>query len=57
MLVNKRERTGLKYLNDSKAFIEYSDDLDNICKNIGKYNPNKKTQNTDCIWWYDYWYA
>ena len=42
MLVNKRERTGLKYLNDSKAFIEYSDDLDNICKNIGNTIQIKK---------------
>ena len=33
-LINKRERTGLKHLNDSKAFIEYSNDTDDICKNI-----------------------
>ena len=26
ILIDKRERTGLKYLNDSKAFIEYSND-------------------------------
>ena len=42
LLINKRESTGLKYLNDSKAFIEYSNDMDNIYKNIEKYNPNKK---------------
>ena len=29
-------------LNDSKAFIEYSNDMDKIYKNIEKYNPNKK---------------
>ena len=34
------ESADLKYLNDSKAFIEYSDDMNNIHKNIGKYNPN-----------------
>ena len=34
LLINKRERTGLKYLNDSKAFIEYSNDMYNIYKNI-----------------------
>ena len=26
--------TGLKYFNDSKAFIEYLNDIDNIYKNI-----------------------
>ena len=30
------------YLNDSKAFIEYSNDMDDIYKNIEEYNPNKK---------------
>ena len=29
-------------MNDSKAFIEYSNDMDNIYKNIEEYNPNKK---------------
>ena len=41
-LINKRESTGSKYLNDSKAFIEYSNDMDDIYKNIEEYNPNKK---------------
>ena len=27
LLINKRESTGLKYLNDSRAFIEYSNDM------------------------------
>ena len=40
--INKRENIGLKYLNDLKAFIEYSNDMDNIYKNIEEYNPNKK---------------
>ena len=34
LLINKRESAGLKYLNDSKAFIEYSNDMDDIYKNI-----------------------
>ena len=41
-LINKNESTGLKYFNDSKAFIEYSSDMADIYKNIEKYNPNKK---------------
>ena len=42
MLINERENTGLNHLNDSKAFIEYSNDIDDICKNIKEYNPNGK---------------
>ena len=42
LLINKRESTGLKFLNDSKAFIEHSNDMDDIYKNIEDYNPNKK---------------
>ena len=41
MLINKGESTGLKYLNDSKVFIEYSNDMDDIYKNIEEYNSNK----------------
>ena len=29
-LINKRERTGLKHLNDPKAFIEYSNDMHDV---------------------------
>ena len=38
LLINKRESTGLKYLNDPKVFIEYSNDMDDIYKNIEEYN-------------------
>ena len=38
-LINKRESTDLKQINDSKAFIEYSRDMDGIYKNIEEYNP------------------
>ena len=41
-LINKRESAGLKHFNDSKVFIEYSNDKDNIYKNIQEYDPNKK---------------
>ena len=33
-LINKRESTGLKHFNDSKAFIEYSNDMGNIWRMI-----------------------
>ena len=42
LLINKRENTGLLYFNDSIAFIEYSNDMDDIYKNMEEYNPNKK---------------
>ena len=42
LLINKRERTSLKYLNDSKALIEYPSDMDDIFENIDEYKPNKK---------------
>ena len=32
----------MKHFNDSKAFIEYSTDMDDIYKSIEEYNPNKK---------------
>ena len=41
-LINKRESTGLEHFNDYKAFIEYSDDINDIYKNKEEYNPNKK---------------
>ena len=42
LLIRNRESTGLKYLNDSKGFVEYSNDMVDIYKNIEEYNPNKK---------------
>ena len=42
LLINKKESAGLKYLNDSKAFIQYSNDTDDIYKNIEEYNQDKK---------------
>ena len=42
LLVKKRESTVLKHFNNSKAFIEYSNDIDDIYKNVEENNPNKK---------------
>ena len=33
---------GTKHFNDPKGFIEYSNDMHDIDKNIEEYNPNKK---------------
>ena len=34
LLINKKESTGLKHLNHSRAFIKYSNNMDDIYKNI-----------------------
>ena len=41
-LINKREKVGLDRFNDSKVVVEYSNDMQDVYKNIEDYNPNKK---------------
>ena len=41
-LINKRERTGLKHFNDPKAFIEYSNDIQDVYKNMDECNEDKE---------------
>ena len=41
-LINKRESTGLKHFNDPKAFIEYSNYMQDVYKNIEEYNVDKE---------------
>ena len=41
-LSNKGEGTGLKYCKDSKAFVEYLNDMDDIYRNIEEYTPGKE---------------
>ena len=40
-LINEQESTELKHFNDSKVFIEYSNNMDDILKSIKECNPNK----------------
>ena len=42
ILINKRESVGLKYFNDPKVFIEYSNDIQDVYKNTDEYNPGRK---------------
>ena len=44
-LINKREKIGLDHFKDPKAFIEYSNDMQDVYKNIEDYNPKK---NVNC---------
>ena len=43
-LINKRESVGLKHFNDPKAFIEYSNDMHKVYKNIDNYNLSKENK-------------
>ena len=43
-LIDKREGVGLKHFNYPKAFIEYSNDVRNVYKNINNYNPDKENK-------------
>ena len=40
-LINKREQAGLKNLDGSKAFIEYSNDISDALDDINNYNKNR----------------
>lgn len=41
-LNNKCKMVGLKHFNYSNAFIVYSNDIQDVYKNIDEYNPEKK---------------
>ena len=41
-LINNREDVGISHLDDPESFIEYSNDIQDVCKNIEEYNPEKK---------------
>ena len=41
-LINKREKVGLDHFNDPKAFLEYSNDMLDVYKNIEDYSPDNK---------------
>ena len=41
-LINNHEKVGLDYFIDPKAFMEYSNDIQDVYKNIEDYNSNKK---------------
>ena len=41
-LIKNRENTGVKHLNDSKAFIKCSNTIDDVYENINNYNLNRR---------------
>ena len=42
LLINKHESPNVKYFDESKAFIAYSNDLNDIYGNIDEYKKNRK---------------
>ena len=43
-LINKRESADINHFNNPKAFIEYSNDMHDVYKNINEYNPDKENK-------------
>ena len=48
LVINKDKSVGSMHCNNPKAFIDYSNDIDNIYESIDEYNPSK----TSKIWFY-----
>ena len=43
-LINKREKVGLVHYNDTKDFMEYSNDMQDVYKTTEDYNPRKNRE-------------
>ena len=43
-LINKREGVSIDHFSDPNAFIEYSNDMHDVYKNIDDYNPDKENK-------------
>ena len=41
-LIDKREGVGIDHFSDPKVFIEYSNDMHDVYKNVSYYNPDKE---------------
>ena len=44
LLINRREKVGIKQTKNPKAFIDYSQTIDDFNENLEDYNPIKKIQ-------------
>ena len=42
LLIKKREYAGTKHFSDPNGFVECSNTMDDVYKNIGNYNPSRK---------------
>ena len=48
-LIKKREDAGIKQVNNSNAFIECSNTMDDVYEGINDYNPNRKRKILNCF--------
>ena len=48
-LINKREQAGIKNLNGPHAFIEYSNDMDDVLDDINNYNKNRDKKSINSL--------
>ena len=44
LLINGRKKVGIKKFKNSKAFIDYSQIINNVYKNLENYNATKKSR-------------
>ena len=49
LIINKREIIDLKHFNDTKACIQYSNDMVDLHKNIEENSKKKTTKNVICF--------
>ena len=43
-------RKAKQTLKNRKAFIDYSQTIDDVYENLGGYNPTKKTKSVNSVW-------
>ena len=49
-------KSGPENMKERKAFIELSNNMHDIYKNIEEYNPSRNGVDDDSLWWCDCWY-
>ena len=49
ILIKKRKNAEIKYINDLSAFIQCSNTMDDVYKNVDDYNPSRKRKYFNCF--------
>ena len=49
LLINRREKVGITKLENSKAFLDYSQTINDVYENLQGYNPTKKRRVLYCL--------
>ena len=57
LLIKKHEEAGMCLDKPNpKAFIEYSNTMEDVYNNVNNYNPKRKWKMFIDFWWHDSWY-